>query len=402
MRRIILNIILLCWSIAVVATSETYTVVISLDGCRWDYPQWYNTPFFDRMANEGTASSLIPCFPSKTFPNHYSLATGLTPEHHGLIANEFMDCETGYDFTLSNRIMKKEPKYFGGEPIWLTAQRQGVRTAIFYWAGSDVKIHNSYPDTYLDYDQKPRLTLEQRCNKVIECLQRSKHKRPQLIMVYMNEPDKSGHNYGPHSRETRRAVEHMDSLMGNLYSRITQLPIGKQVNFIVLSDHGMAWVDQSHKIELRPLLGNLPYKAYGSVPVNIYASWDNVEQHEATVDSICQRLQGVPHLRAWRKEQVPAYLHYTEHGCIGDVVAVPDLGWVVYDKPINSGGMHGYDPAYTDMWAMFRAIGPNIRHAQVKPFRNVSVYALLCNLLGITPAENDGCIDDVKSIIKDN
>ena len=147
MRRIILNIMLLCWSIAVVATSETYTVVISLDGCRWDYPQWYKTPFFDRMANEGTASSLIPCFPSKTFPNHYSLATGLTPEHHGLIANEFMDCETGYDFTLSNRIMKKDPKYFGGEPIWLTAQRQGLRTAIFYWAGSDVKIHNSYPDT---------------------------------------------------------------------------------------------------------------------------------------------------------------------------------------------------------------------------------------------------------------
>ncbi|MEE0620164.1 MAG: ectonucleotide pyrophosphatase/phosphodiesterase [Prevotella sp.] len=136
MRRIILNIMLLCWSIAVVATSETYTVVISLDGCRWDYPQWYNTPFFDRMANEGTASSLIPCFPSKTFPNHYSLATGLTPEHHGLIANEFMDCETGYDFNLSNRIMKKDPKYFGGEPIWLTAQRQGLRTAIFYWAGS--------------------------------------------------------------------------------------------------------------------------------------------------------------------------------------------------------------------------------------------------------------------------
>lgn len=102
------------------------------------------------------------------------------------------------------------------------------------------------------------------------------------------------------------------------------------------------------------------------------------------------------------QRKVPAYLHYTEHGCIGDVVAVPDLGWVVYDKPINSGGMHGYDPAYTDMWAMFRAIGPNIRHAQVKPFRNVSVYTLLCNLLGITPAENDGCIDDVKSIIKDN
>ena len=98
----------------------------------------------------------------------------------------------------------------------------------------------------------------------------------------------------------------------------------------------------------------------------------------------------------------PVYLHYTEHGCIGDVVAVPDLGWVVYDKPINSGGMHGYDPTYTDMWAMFRAISPNIRHAQVKPFRNVSVYALLCNLLGITPAENDGCIDDVKSIIKAN
>lgn len=394
--------LLTCVSITSTAIApETYTVVVSLDGCRWDYPQWYNTPFFDRMANEGICSSLIPCFPSKTFPNHYTLATGLTPEHHGLLANEFLDRESGYEFTLRNRIMKKEPKFYGGEPIWLTAKRQGVRCATIYWAGSDVKIHGQYPNLYFDYDQKPRLTLEQRANKVIEWLKLSKAKRPHLIMVYMNEPDNSGHNHGPQSKVTRRAVERMDSLMGNLYSRIKQLPIGHQVNFIVLSDHGMQWVDQSHIIALKPLLGNsLKYKAYGSVPVNIYANNDDKAQHKATIDSICSRLQGVSHLRVWRKEQVPAYLHYSTHANIGDVVVLPDPGWVVYDQAAPSGGMHGYDPNHTDMWAMFRAIGPDFNHATVAPFSNVNIYPLLCQLLGIKPAPNDGEAEVTSTMLK--
>ncbi len=401
MKRILLSTLLIGWLImATAATTDTYTVVVSLDGCRWDYPSWYHTPFFDHMGDKGVKGSLIPSFPSKTFPNHYTLATGLYPEHHGLIANEFMDCETGYDFTLSDRIIKNEPKFYGGEPIWLTAQRQGIKAAVIYWPGSDVKISGQYPYIHQDYDQKPRLDLEQRANKVVEFLKRPKGKRPRLIMVYMDEPDRSGHYYGPQASQTRQAVERMDSLMGNLYSRISQLPIGARVNFIVLSDHGMTWVDHRHTIALRPLLGDsLQYKPYGSVPVNIYATSLDMNRHEADIDTICRRLQGVSHLRAWRKEQVPAYLHYSEHGCIGDVVALPDPGWIVIDRQVPSGGMHGYDPTYTDMWAMFRAIGPAFKPTAMEPFRNVDVYPLLCRLLGIKAAPNDGEINEVKDML---
>ena len=400
MRKLLLALALLGWIAVIQATAQdTYTVVISLDGCRWDYPSWYHTPFFDRMASEGVKSSLIPSFPSKTFPNHYTMATGLRPEHHGMIANEFMDCETGADFSLRDRIMKKEPKYYGGEPIWITAQRHGIKTAMIYWAGSDVEIQGRRPDYYLDYDQKPRLSLEQRANKVIEYLQLSGRKRPRLVMAYMNEPDHSGHYYGPQSRQTHRSVERMDSLMANLYSRIRQLPIGDKVNFIVLSDHGMTWVDSTHTIALKPLLGDsIEYKAYGSVPVNIYIESKDWNRHDADIDSLCRRLQGVPHLRAWRKEQVPSYLHYSEHGCIGEIVAVPDLGWVVSDRPIQSGGTHGYDANDTDMWAMFRAIGPSFVHTEAKPFSNVDIYPLLCHLLGIAPAPNDGCYEEIKAM----
>ena len=166
---------LLCYgflaiSLCVYGKSGNTTVVISLDGCRWDYPLWYDTPMFDFMAENGISSGLIPSFPSKTFPNHYTLATGLYPDHHGIIANSFLDTESGEVFSLSDPEQKTNPKYYGGEPIWLTAKRQGLRTAVFYWPGSDVPILGQHPDTYFNYDDKPRLSAKQRINGIIEQL----------------------------------------------------------------------------------------------------------------------------------------------------------------------------------------------------------------------------------------
>lgn len=374
--------------------SENYTVVVSLDGCRWDYPQWYDTPFFDNMADEGVESGLIPSFPSKTFPNHYTLATGLYPDHHGIVANTFFDAETGARFSLSNPQTKYDPKYYGGEPIWLTAQRQGLRAAVFYWPGSDVKVKGRSPWRYYSYDELPRLTYDERIEGIINMLMLPAEERPRLIMAYFEQPDHNGHRYGPQSKHTRTAVEQMDRLMQVLYSRIRHTPIGNHVNFIVLSDHGMTTLSEQRLIDLKGLLPQHWVKAIeGNVPTNLYVN-------EGYVDSVYYSLATVDHIKYWRKQDIPAYLHYGSNERVGDIVVTPDIGWVI--GSFEEYGSHGFDPEYNDMHALFRAVGPAFRHVALPHFPNVSVYPLLCHLLGITPAECDGHLEDVTPMLNEH
>lgn len=371
-------------SLGIYGKSGNTTVVISLDGCRWDYPMWYDTPMFDFMAEHGLSSGLIPSFPSKTFPNHYTLATGLYPDHHGIIANSFLDTESGEVFSLSNREQKFDPKYYGGEPIWITAKRQGLRTAVFYWPGSDVPIQGQHPDIYYNYDDKPRLSLKKRIEGILAQLSRPVEERPQLIMAYLEQPDAHGHDYGPQSKLTRQKVLLVDSLIGHLYQRLRHHHLDKRVNLIVLSDHGMAWVDSTHAVKVSHLLKSEWVRdIVGEVPACIYAN-------PGCTDSIYFALKDIPHARVWRKSEVPSYLHYGTSPRIGDVVVLPDIGYIVYEKDFPAGGTHGYDPNLQEMHAMFRAIGPDIPHRSIPHFPNVCIYNYLCRLLGIEPAPNDG------------
>ena len=368
------------------------TVVVSLDGFRWDYPSMYSTPMLDYMAEHGVESGLIPSFPSKTFPNHYTLATGLYPDHHGIIANSFYDTETKEHFSLKNTEQKMNPKYYGGEPIWITAKKQGLKTAVFYWPGSDVNIQGMYPDVYYEYDKKPRLTFKERMDGVLEQLRKSENERPELIMAYMNEPDKSGHKYGPHSVQTRQAVMKVDSLIKYLYEGIQFLGLANDVNLIVLSDHGMTWVYETHVVDVTKYLEKNWFESVeGNTPANIYAK-------KGCAKKILKALQNVDHVRVWMKEDVPEYLHYGNNSRVGDVVVMPDVGYVIYDDKIEAGGTHGYDPNLQDMHAIFRAVGPDVYHLQTPHFPNVNIYSLICKLLGIVPAPNDGTLPfEVKS-----
>ena len=379
--------------------TDRYVVLISLDGCRWDYTQWYDTPMLDRMAAEGASSGLVPCFPSKTFPNHYSLATGLVPDHHGILANSFYDRATGRTFSLGDVTTKSDPRYWGGEPIWLTAKRQGVRTAVFYWPGSDVAVKGQYPDLYHVYDSVPRLTVAERFRGIAEQLQKPEAERPHLIMAYSEEPDKSGHHYGPQDKRTRQAMEQTDSLLADLQMRLQKLPIYSQIDFLVVSDHGMAIIKPEQQIRVSDYLRPEWYHALeGNMPAHIYCN-------EGKADSVYNALKDVPHLTVWRghdaDDATTKRLQYGMHEHCGDVIVSPDLGWIFYDGVVTVGGMHGFDPAYNDMQAVFRAIGPDFKNVEVPHFRNVSVYPLVCHLLGIVPSANDGSIDDVKAMLKE-
>ena len=377
------------------AGRDTYTVVVSLDGLRWDYTEAFDVPFFDKLAREGVKAVMMPSFPSKTFPNHYTLATGLVPDHHGIVANTFKVRKNGKIFSLGNDEMRNDPQYFGGDPIWLTAKRQGVKTATVYWVGSDVPIKGEYADYWHHY-QHNRLSMSERVDEVVRLLSLPEEERPHLVMAYFEEPDESGHNYGPISARTRRAMEQMDSMLNVMWNRIQQLPIAQEVNLIVLGDHGMTWVDPERMIYPHEYLKTeWVERITNDFPALVYAN-----RHDY-VDSICNALQGVDHLRVWKRQDVPAYLNYGTNPNVGDVVVLPDVGWVFDNRKWKAGGTHGYDHTASDMLVAFRAVGPDFKRGYVKDakFRNVCIYPLVAYLLGVQPSENDGDITEVMDML---
>ncbi len=379
------------------AGRDNYTVIISLDGLRWDYLDTYDVPFMNQLTREGVKAVMQPSFPSKTFPNHYTLATGLTPDHHGIIANIFWDREKGVEYSLSNKETRADSRYYGGDPVWLTAKHQGVKTATVFWVGSDVAVKGEYPTYWRDY-QTEQLDFESRVDEIIRLLSLPEQDRPHLVMAYFEEPDRSGHDNGPMHRNTRLAVENMDLLLSKLWARIQLLPFADKVNFIVTGDHGMASVDPKRFVDIDDVLPKRWYERFcNDYPTLIYAS---APQY---IDSICDALQHVDHIRAWKRADIPAYLGYGTDKNMGDVVVLPDVGWLFADKPSKKQrGSHGFDHTAADMQVGFRAIGPDFKVGYVKAdrFRNVCVYPLLCYLLGVTPSPNDGSLEEVRDLLK--
>ncbi|MBQ6167311.1 MAG: alkaline phosphatase family protein [Muribaculaceae bacterium] len=379
------------------AGRDTYTVIISLDGLRWDYLDAYDVPFLNIMAREGVKAVMQPSFPSKTFPNHYTLATGLTPDHHGIIANTFWDRERGVKFSLSNDKTRSDGRYYGGDPIWLTAKHQGVKTATVFWVGSDVAIKGEHPTYWHDY-QTEKIDFPGRMDEIIRLLSLPEKDRPHLVMAYFEEPDASGHNFGPLNILTRRALEDLDRQLSLLWARIGLLPIAGQVNFIVTGDHGMTSVDPKRFVNINDVLPKRWYERFcNDYPTLIYAS---APQY---IDSICDALQGVDHIRAWKRGEVPAYLGYGNNPNMGDVIVLPDVGWLFDKKPsMTQFGSHGFDHTAADMQVGFRAVGPDFKVGYEKPdrFRNVCIYPLLCHLLGVTPSPNDGSLEEVADLLR--
>lgn len=382
--------------------NDRYLVVVSMDGFRWDYNLMYETPFLDSLAQAGVDARMRPSYPSKTFPNHYTIATGLVPDHHGIIANNFTERKTGRRFSLSNPETKFDGAFYGGEPIWITAQKNGINAGIVYWPGSEVELQGIRPYVYHKYDDN-LMPFDQRIGEVKRLLTLPEAVRPRLVMVYFSEPDATGHDRGPYAPQTRKAVKTMDKMMRELYGVLQALPIFDQIDFIVTSDHGMTRTSPERVIRLSDYVKPewIHHVDY-SVP-----SWLDANKVEANgvvldyTDSIIDALKDVPHLQPWRRSEVPAYLQFGSNENIGDIVLNTDLGWVVGEKYEETTGTHGFDPFFPDMHVNFRAIGPDFKTGYVKEdiFQNINVYSLMCYLLGITPAPNDGCLEAVSDML---
>lgn len=377
---------------------EPYVVVLSMDGFRWDYTDRVLTPNFDKIAKLGVkAISMKPSFPTKTFPNHYSIATGLVPDHHGIVLNSFYDPESGRYYDIGNREAVEDGSFYGGEPIWVTAEKQGVISGSFFWVGSEAEIAGYRPTYWKVYEHK--FPYVQRLDSVISWLQKPEDKRPHLIMWYFDEPDHSGHTFGPDSPEIKKMVIRLDSTLGIFMDKLQALDIAGEINFIVTSDHGMGNISNDRKVVLGDYIDvDLIEEIQGYNPNYNIAVKDGFE------DQVLQQLQSVEGITTWKAENVPARLNYgTNDRCL-DLVVVADNSWsVVLDASKNVGkGAHGFDNDNRDMHAIFYAYGPTFKSNYISPtFDNVDIYPLICQILKLKPAPVDGKLEHVEGMLKE-
>lgn len=373
-------------------------ILVSIDGFRPDY-LGSDTSNLNSLAERGVrAKWLIPSFPTKTFPNHYTIATGLYPSHHGIVSNNFTD-ESGARFSASNREAVKESKWWGGEPIWVTAEKQGMITAVLDWPGSEAVIEGTRPTFWREFDEK--LTADERVTKLLPYLDKPAAERPRFLTLYMDEVDIAGHDFGPGSPEVKEAVRKVDSAIGKLLGGLRERGILDQVNIIVVSDHGMAPTSRKRVVVLDDFIDLKTVKvADWGPPVALRAiDGNNV--------ALLQKLQRIPHAKGYSSSGLPARLHYADSPRIQPVMILPDEGWTVTSRDWldkhpkwQHGGQHGYDNQYKSMRATFIAAGPAFAsHATIAPFSNVNVYALLAYVLNLRPAETDGSINNFKDVL---
>ena len=338
------------------------------------------------------SQGLIPSFPSKTFPNHFTIVTGLYPEHHGIVANNMVDAAIGSEPFSMTAGISKDPRWWGGEPMWVTAVSQGLRASSMFWPGSEVPIGGVRPTDWMPYDgTKPN---RDRVAQVLAWLARPEAERPSFVTLYFSDVDAAGHTYGPGARETLAAAEGLDAYIGRLVAGLEKLGVLEQTTLIVVSDHGMSQQAVDRKVFIDD------YLDLRTVDV---IDWSPVLQlrpkNDAGVDEVYRALHGKHRsLAVYRREDVPKELHYSSHSRIAPVIAIAEEGWQITTRQRfnaqpdrRAGGDHGYDPRLLQMHGLFVAAGPTLKQGQVVPrFENVHVYELMCRILGLRPSRNDG------------
>jgi predicted AlkP superfamily pyrophosphatase or phosphodiesterase len=377
---------------------KNYVLLVSLDGFRWDYSSLYKTPNINKIATDGVAADrLIPSFPTVTFPNHYTIATGLYPDHHGLIDNNFSAPDLGLSYRMSDRTAVENPSFYGGEPIWVTAEKQGAKAASFFWVGSEAAVGGIHPSYWKKYDGT--VTYEARIDSVVKWLSFPREKRPELITLYFDEPDATSHKFGPNSPQAGKVVERLDSLIGVLRFKLSSLPYQKRINFILLSDHGMGAISSDRYINLKEVVPErMISSVYGGNPVLL------INPVEGKLDSVLLLLNRHKNLKAWAKADVPARLHFGTNSRIPRIVVAADSSWSIGNRPVSAsirGGAHGYDNADSDMFAVFYAAGPAFKkNYRFHELNNTDIYGLICRILDIKPAVNDGNPENINHILK--
>lgn len=394
--RIKLLLLFLLIGISAQAQETPYVIMVSFDGFRHDYVEKYNLSNLKKLIHEGAAAeALIPSFPSKTFPNHYTLVTGLYPGNHGLVDNEFFDPAQKKLYATKNRAMVEDSSFYGGTPLWQLAQQQGLKSAAFYWVGSEAKILGSFPDYYRLYD--PKVKNEERIEQTINWLKLPEAERPHFISLYFSMVDHEAHTTGPTSVQTQKVLHSADSLVGMLMSEIKKVKLS--VNIVIVSDHGLYEMKREEKV-FRYVDQLINTKDSSVVFAN---AGSQVHFYTKRVDSLYTVLKAqAKGFSVYKQSEFLEHWHYA-HIRSGDILIVAEPGTYFLTTPRDLStwegrgnfGEHGYDPAVTnDVNGIFYAMGPNVKKGvKVKAFENIHVYPFVAKILGLKIPETDG---DVK------
>lgn len=368
-------------------------ILISIDGFRWDYLDKYDAPTLRGLAVNGVhARRLNPVFPSRTFPNHYTLVTGLRPERHGIVNNWFYDPVQQANFVKSNTA---SAWWDQGEPVWITAEKQGVRTACFFWPGSEAEIQGHRPSRYQKFDQQ--LDSAGRVDGFLTWLDQPITERPRFGTVYLDVVDIAGHKYGPDAPEVADAVREADAAVARLLAGLEKLGLRDTTSLVIVSDHGMSPISPDRVIFVEDLMDASLVTVEATGPHGGVRPKPGVDV-EALVASI--RAKAPPQARVYGPHERPAHLHYSAaNPRVPPILFVMEDGWCLQQKAgwpklkaVFDRGNHGWDPTTTpNMGALFIASGPAFRRGvKIPEADNLDVYNLLCAVLGLTPAANEG------------
>jgi predicted AlkP superfamily pyrophosphatase or phosphodiesterase len=386
------------------AQRPTYSplILISIDGYRADYIERGLSPNLAALATSGVrATAMRSAFPTLTFPNHYTLVTGLYPDHHGIVNNRFFGARSGHKFVYNDRRTTDDPHWWGGEPIWVSAERQGKRAATMFWPGSDVAIDGVRPEHWLPFDGT--MPPDARVDKLLSWLDLPAGKRPDFLTLYFEQVDHQGHEHGPDSAQVNAALRQIDAALGRLIAGLKQRGLFDRANIVVVSDHGMTATSANRIIVLDDFVEPGDVRVVGAgVIAGLAPRRGRVAQAERTL------LAPHAHMRCWKKSAMPARLHYGTNARIPPIVCVADDGWLIETRDWLSNpkhhvshGEHGYDNADPKMGALFVAHGPAFRDGVVLPeFDNVDVYPMLARILGIRAQPNDGDIRPLEPALR--
>jgi predicted AlkP superfamily pyrophosphatase or phosphodiesterase len=378
--------------------------LISLDGFRWDYLRKAPAPALQRLVERGVrAEGLIPSFPTKTFPNHYTIVTGLAPEHHGIVANDIRDVATGRTFAMSKASEVRDPMWWGGEPLWVAAERAGRRAGTMFWPGSEAAIGGVRPSQWRPYLES--MSGAARVDQVLAWLDLPASRRPSLFTLYFEDADSAGHANGPDSDAVRRAIGHVDGYVARLVSGLERRGLATRSNIVVVSDHGMAATVPTQIIELDD------YIALADVEVIDINPTLGLFPAAGKADAVYRALTAAhPHLHVYRRQETPEAWHYRQHRRIAPIVGVVDEGWqivrgTVVERAVRTvrppRGLHGYVPSVASMRGVLIAAGPAFKQGVTVPaMENIHVYNALATALGVKPAPNDGDMTVARRLLR--
>jgi ectonucleotide pyrophosphatase/phosphodiesterase family protein 5 len=362
-------------------------ILISLDGFKPAYLSAAETPHLYQLAQEGAqAKGLISAFPSLTFPNHVTLVTGQTPDHHGIVNNTMTDAATPQRFTLGSREAVENPLWWQeARPIWVSLRQQGKIASTLFWPGSETTIQGMRPNDWLPYNHE--MTHDDRLQVLLGWLKRPTDQRPDFATLYFSDVDSAGHNAGPDSAQVRLAAQKVDQSIGKLMAALKESHLLEHTTLVVVSDHGMSLAPPDQVIQVKSLLA--PFSA---------ARWEwlgptaGVRLNGESAKDVLGALATLSHVQCWLKQEMPKRFKFGTHRRIPDIVCLSEQGYAVSDNPTRKTplGQHGYDPQLEDMHGLLIVHGPAIRQRQLGLVDNLEVYALLTPLLGIEAQPNDG------------